>query len=528
MIEKVNSAASSAARRLLPRPVACLMIIGLAAGCAEQTTSTVVASPEWDSAAQGPGDHQAPNPDASDHTPPTTTTTAPDAGDQAPNPDASDHTPPTTTTTAPGAGDQAPNPDAGGSPGPGQGEEPGPQVPTTEDGADDGSDDLDGLIAGDQAGPLRWKPPSPWAAVVDEVLDMCDDVQALAAITGRLLGPGDFMTGYDRERIESERRLRHVSCDGEPGAGKRYVLMTETGFGPPATTASGAVEAVERRRRSSPILSPEPFLGHLLGYEAPFDDYHVETPRDEVVVLTESVLARDGVLRGLVQNMSESMFARDVTVSVGDGRWVWPLTMQPAEVAPFAIENYAGTTDPTIIAFEVTASLTPVPDPSRSIATENAPGDWWGTWSEFLSSFFPPFAVDEPPEGEFGFYSTSVLLRAPTSHPSIADEVMGQTIEDFRAYSVDLNSQRRVVDIRRLDPYLWLPTGQTDDGVETYEWVKITRLPYFNPHTPDAHIDVAMVGYIPAERGVLILGGANSTAGNSDDPPEETPTGPGP
>lgn len=47
----------------------------------------------------------------------------------------------------------------------------------------------------------------------------------------------------------------------------------------------------------------------------------------------------------------------------------------------------------------------------------------------------------------------------------------------------------------RLEPYRWLPTGQNDDGTETYEWVKINRLPYLNAHRPDAHIDGAYVGY---------------------------------
>lgn len=501
MIENVNTPARNSGRRLLWWPVACLMIIALAAGCADQTASTVVTSPEWVSAAQGPDDQQTPDPNPDDNQPPET-------------PD--DSQPPET-------------PDDSGHPTPGGGDAPPPEVPNTGEAPDSDEDDgLGGLVPGDQTGPLRWKPPSRWEAVVDEVLDMCDDLQAMAAITGRLLGPGDFMTARDRERIESERLRWDVSCDEAPGAGKRYVLMTETGFGPPATTTSGAVEAVERRRLSSPNLSPEPFLGHLLGYEAPFDDYMVETPRDEVVVLTGSVLVQDGVLRGLVQNLSEARFARDVTVSVGDSRWVWPLTIQPAEVAPFAIENYAGTTDPTMIDFAVAASLTHTPDPTRSIILENEPGDWWGTWSQYQSSFFPPFAVDEPPEGKFVFYSTSVRIREPTSHPSIANQVTNQTIEDFRAYLVDINDQRRVVDIHRLDPYRWLPTGLTDDGTETYEWVKITRLPYLNAHTPDAQITGAMVGFIPDERGVLILGGANSTAANNDDPPEETPTGPGP
>ena len=66
------------------------------------------------------------------------------------------------------------------------------------------------------------------------------------------------------------------------------------------------------------------------------------SPRDEVAVLGDSVLVRDRVVRGLVQNMSERMFARDVAVSVDAKRWEFPLTVQPGEVAPFVIEDYRG------------------------------------------------------------------------------------------------------------------------------------------------------------------------------------------
>ena len=187
---------------------------------------------------------------------------------------------------------------------------------------------------------------------------------------------------------------------------------------------------------------------------------------------------RDGVLRGLVQNMSAALFARDLTVSVGDSRWQFPLTVQPSELAPFEIEDYTGTTDPDEIDFKVSASLSPAPDLTRSITLEDVPGYWTGTWNEFQADGFPSFGVVAPPNGKFTYFSTVASYFAPTSHPSLADKVMNQTIENLRAYVTfldDWEGQGKVIEVIETVPYAWLPTDQTH---ERSEWVKIPHLPY--------------------------------------------------
>ena len=135
----------------------------------------------------------------------------------------------------------------------------------------------------------------------------------------------------------------------------------------------------------------------------------------------DSVLVRDGVVRGLVQNMSERLFARDVVVSAGGAQWLFPLTVQPTEVVPFVIEGYEGPSDPDLIDFGVTAQFVSDPDPRRSFYISGRPGDVYGTWDE-LQNRAPNYAGDRPPEGrlddpELSFYVTDIVLWAPTSHP---------------------------------------------------------------------------------------------------------------
>ena len=196
-----------------------------------------------------------------------------------------------------------------------------------------------------------------------------------------------------------------------------------------------------------------------LGYRNLPDRYTLPHLRDEVAVRLDSVLVRDGVVRGLVQNMSQGLFARDVTVSVDDRVWVFPLTVQPTEVVPFVIDDYAGPTDPDLIKFKITASFTRLPDPKRSFYISGFPGHWVERWGILKETRYPYYADDRPPAGTtdadwVGFYETEVVLRAPSSHPSIADEAIGQTIDDLRIYLTRMNNDGRVLEVREMMPYI--------------------------------------------------------------------------
>ncbi len=210
------------------------------------------------------------------------------------------------------------------------------------------------------------------------------------------------------------------------------------------------------------------------------DRYELEGHRDEVAVRRDSVLVRGGVVRGLVQNMSDRLFARGVTVSVGEGRWVFPLTLQPTEVAPFVIEGYQGPSDPASISFEVAARFVPEPDPKRSLHISGLPGTWGEHWSD-AQHRLPAFLI-EVPEGlhddDWGqYFVTSVNLYVPTSHPSIAEEVRSVTIDDLRVYLTWLDADDRVLDARELVPYQSIEVGVYEDGWPRWGYTPIDRLP---------------------------------------------------
>ncbi len=65
---------------------------------------------------------------------------------------------------------------------------------------------------------------------------------------------------------------------------------------------------------------------------------------DEVVVDLATVTLRECVVRGILRNKSDKLFARDVVLTLEheDGKesvsWSWPLTMSPGDSAPFEVE----------------------------------------------------------------------------------------------------------------------------------------------------------------------------------------------
>ena len=195
------------------------------------------------------------------------------------------------------------------------------------------------------------------------------------------------------------------------------------------------------------------------------DRYDLDVFSDVVAVRADSVLVDGAVVRGLVQNMSERLFARRVTVSVGDSVWVFPLTVQPGEVAPFEIEGYRGPSDPKQIGFEVSAQLVPEPDPRRSFHVTESPGIWADNWDQvgYALQFYPHITRLEGVSGDdwVQAYETFIELREPTSHPSVADEVAGLVVEDLRVYLTKMDDHDRVLDVSEMTPYQY---QRTDDG----------------------------------------------------------------
>ena len=407
-------------------------------------------------------------------------------------------------------GDEAPAGPGGGQ-GPGSGEtgdgDPGPDEPDgpTAPVEDTGTDDAAGPVAAPgEVGMFWWSPESKWATVVDEVLDMCDDSEAVLAVTGRRPSPGgDDITNdptwieLTRNEISMFRTSRGVSCE-EPG-GLRYVVVTENGPGPPGVSSQDAAEQLRIGRENSPLygeVTGPP--GNLLGYYGLY--YHVYEPVDEVRVKADTVTVADNTIRGMVQNLSDTLWARDVTVAAGDKKWVWPLTVQPGEVAPFEIEGWTGTTDSAAVDLQVTATLSTTIDISRALQFTNIQDDFVGTWEQYLTiNRYPAFAVPDPPDGEFNYIQAFMDIETPTSHPSLANQILNQTITGLTAYVAfiqDLNS-KRVTDVMPASIYYDKYAGPGT----TLE--QISQLP-----NSDGYYDF-LIGFYNKGRPHIWVGGAN-------------------
>ena len=150
-----------------------------------------------------------------------------------------------------------------------------------------------------------------------------------------------------------------------------------------------------------------------------------DDPIDEVRVLADTVAVRDGVLRGLVRNLSRTLWAYGVTVSAEGKSWQWPLSVQPGEVAPFEINGWSGPDDPEQIDLTVTAQMSPKGDISRSYD--------WGQWNPLPPDRMPEFEQAERDDGhEPGlvqqidadrWVGSNASFRVPASHPGFADHI---------------------------------------------------------------------------------------------------------
>ncbi|WP_419551636.1 hypothetical protein [Candidatus Poriferisodalis sp.] len=144
---------------------------------------------------------------------------------------------------------------------------------------------------------------------------------------------------YFRDRSRAEEWLRELEREAERSRLLPY-------------------DAAEMGFLSSDHAHPER-LGGI--WFAPWD-----APLDEVRVLVETIAVRDGVLRGLMRNWSRHLWAYGLTVSAGGREFVWPLSVQPGEIAPFEIHGWDGPTDPDLIELSVLAEMSWHADLSRA------------------------------------------------------------------------------------------------------------------------------------------------------------------
>ena len=305
-----------------------------------------------------------------------------------------------------GAGDAG---DTGQDPGPGDGDggSSGPGGPGDGEGpvGDTGESTGDVVLPGGYAelispevvrgGLVLLPEPSLPVGLVNEVVDLCDDSAAFLKANRRVLGPGEAATEEELLEVLMVRSASGVDCD--VSGGRRYIYVGDESWTEAHPTVAEALahrDRIEAKWVDARKRRPD---GELLGYHGMFKREFPLEPRDEVVVLADTVSVSGGVVRGLVHNLSEGLYARNVVVSAGDSSWRWPLTVQPGERAPFEIEGWQGSNDPNEIALSVTADTSTVFDLSRAFK---------------IGEYRPEPRRDR-------YVAMSALLTEPTSPPGL-------------------------------------------------------------------------------------------------------------
>ena len=390
-----------------------------------------------------------------------------------------------------------------------------------------------------------------WGPWVGRVLDMCNDNEAHVAVQGfgwwHLLETGiDYSTPVselDMDRIHREREFHPIVCSEAEAAiprwkcreddfeefwaymngfeeppeyaevtarvksaswecwdaaaeQLRYVYVTTNGPRLPQSSVEAAVEDyedyLEREGYSARIY------GERLGFSGEIP--RMEMREDSLVVVPATVSVTDGVLRGLAQNRSERLWARNVIVTVSDptgseGEWRFPLTVQPGEPLPFEIENWAGTRTPAVIDFTITADLSPTIDLTRSLGLrvrkyvdteyfyfeEYDYPEEMGAFPDGEAAFDPPdddaialayasgtMQADGFPDGFYEWVSIGMEQSESSAHPWLAEATKEQTIENLTVYAAT-HEDGVILDVFELTPMV----GTATPG----EWTDVRTIP---------------------------------------------------
>lgn len=257
-------------------------------------------------------------------------------------------------------------------------------------------------------------------------------------------------------------------------------------------------ELPSSRRSLGFVSTDQGAPGWLTARFAPAD-----APVDEVRVVPRSILVRDGALRGLVRNWSRHLWAYGATVRVGERKFVWPLSIQPGEVAPFELRNWRGSAGPGHAEFSVIAEMSWHADPSRAfgdyglsagysnleqhrvvMSGQNAVRDVVGRWNtgleqhralmsgqgwERYGDVWTDAEAGRVSVGAFG-WDHSVPLVVPESHPSLAHDIENLTVQDLRGYGAVLDRDGRVLEVGPAFVGHARLTSPPDSGLAFYDW----------------------------------------------------------
>ena len=369
-------------------------------------------------------------------------------------------------------------------------------------------------------------PRSQWVPWAGRVLDLCDAHEALVAVDGEYWDRGgggiDYgaeLDGPDIQRVRAYRERHAVVCSPAEAAipkwecpdgnylelqahleqfvlqprpsevlawaesmgfdcldastlGRRYVYVTIDGPSVPRASVEATVEAY-RQAVESYASRPSDFApGEPLGYWG--TNYVVEAPQDALVVLPSSVSVIDGVVRGLAQNHSERLWARNVTVTATDPAgvehtWRFPLAVQPGEPVPFEIEGWTGSQPPSEIALAVSAEMSPTIDLTRSL--DLTWSRYYRTVEELLHLFPEAMVGTEILDGEFSFVEVLIQREAPTAQARLAPAALDQPIENLVVYAATLNGEV-VSDVFELTPMVSVYLEEEPEP----EWIEVSGI----------------------------------------------------
>ncbi|MDJ0770726.1 MAG: hypothetical protein QNJ12_18175 [Ilumatobacter sp.] len=286
----------------------------------------------------------------------------------------------------------------------------------------------------DQPGPLVWKPVG-FGDAANKAYNLCNDHEAIEA-------------GLDGGALAADRQALGIDCVTK-GTGPAFGYLMEDGLlalGTTAATARAAADDLAAHADgdgSDPVGATGTRLGHFGELPEP------AARRSAVSLVPGSLTVGDGVVRGLVQNESEDLFARNVRVTLGKGRqFRFPLTVQPGEVAPFEIDGWNADRLPGSAEISVKAALTPGVDAARSVLITGAPGYWHGSPESFPGW---PGILSELPATDFAYFESGVEVAIPSSHASVAADVRANPVRGVQAFVAFLDEAGGVMDVVQLD-----------------------------------------------------------------------------
>ncbi len=268
------------------------------------------------------------------------------------------------------------------------------------------------------------------------------------------------------------------------------------------------------------------YYTYPLGFIGKYDEYQSGIPpTNQIIVEVNSVLMTGNLVRGLVRNLSDKQIAKKVKVAVtspnGDAlgdEWYWPLSVQPGERAPFEITIPEHDVSVHELVFEVNAEFAEGVDLTRAFfldiydsgsiygnkfahlyASERFAGvdpgnylDHRGIWNlprrqyfkhEFAEVYDNASIVGDLAEADlFEFLDLYARLEVPHSHPDLDDFIRKQYIGELQAFAAILDSESRVISVRRLQPF----TPVYEPANIDMPYVTVDSIPASNRWSPDA------------------------------------------